>query len=130
MTAPKTVLYIEDNAANVALMESVFALRSDLELLVARTGADGVDMAMARRPDLVLLDLHLPDCHGASVLADLRIDPRTAGIPVVAVSADARGDQVERLLERGAAAYVTKPIDIGRLFETVEEALPTTGAAA
>jgi CheY-like chemotaxis protein len=130
MLAPKTVLYIEDNAANLALMESVFARRADLDLLVAGSGSEGLAMASGRLPDLVLLDLHLPDRHGADVLAALKADARTAAIPVVAVSADARRDQIERLLADGAAAFVTKPIDIACLLDTVEEALSAARAAA
>lgn len=126
--ARSRVLYIEDNPANAMLMRSIFETRPDLELIQASSASAGVQAARRERPDLILLDLHLPDATGAEVLGQLRSDPATSAIPVVAVSADARDDQARLLVEGGAAAYVTKPFDIRSLLEVVNQAL-TTGPA-
>ena len=82
-------------------------------------GRLGIDLAREHQPDLILLDLHLPDLHGHEVLDSLKGDPATRDIPVVVVSADATPTQVERLLAAGAAEYMTKPIDVERLLDVV-----------
>jgi CheY-like chemotaxis protein len=93
-------------------------------------GRMGVDLARRHRPILILLDLNLVDLPGAEVLKILRDDPLTRDIPVVVVSADAMPRQVQRLLSSGAKAYLTKPIDIHRLLELVDEAVTkATGQA-
>lgn len=116
----KTVLYIEDNLSNVSLVERILSRRPGLRLLVAMQGRMGIDLAVQHRPDLVLLDLDLPDLPGWDVLVELRADERTGGIPVVVISADASPGQVRRLQEAGAAAYVTKPLDVGDFLATVD----------
>ena len=116
-----TVLYIEDNAANVRLVERVFAGRADIEILVATQGRLGLDLARTRHPAVVLLDLHLPDINGEQVLQQLRDDPATRMVPVIVLSADANYRQIQRLLEAGAVAYLTKPLDIHQLVDTVDE---------
>ncbi len=115
-----TVLYIEDNASNVELMTEVLRRHGDLRLFVAADGRTGLDLAARHHPDLVLLDLHLPDLTGEEVLDRLRSAPATAAATVVAVSADATRAQIDRMLALGAATYVTKPFDvsvIGRLVD-------------
>jgi len=84
----RTVLYVEDNLSNVRLMEDIFAIRPGIKLVTAMQGQLGLDLAREHRPDLIFLDLHLPDLAGDQVLAGLRSDPRTRTIPVVMISAD------------------------------------------
>ncbi len=117
------ILYIEDNLSNLRLVEQLFATRRHLELLSAMQGRLGLDLARQHHPDLILLDLHLPDMAGDEVLRQLRADPATADIPVLMLSADAISHQVERLLAAGARAYVTKPFDIPALLRLVDETL-------
>jgi signal transduction histidine kinase/CheY-like chemotaxis protein len=114
-----SVLYIEDNPSNVRLVEKIFALASDMGLSVARDGAAGLALARAELPDLILLDLHLPDMSGEQVLAALLADPATAEIPVVVVSADASPVQTKRLRAAGAVGYLTKPFDVDQLLAAV-----------
>jgi signal transduction histidine kinase/ActR/RegA family two-component response regulator len=118
-----TVLHIEDNLANVELVERVLAQRPDITVLPAMQGRLGVDLARRHHPILILLDLNLVDLPGVEVLQILRDDPLTADIPVAIVSADAMPRQVQRLLSSGAVAYLTKPIDIHRLLELVDDAV-------
>ena len=118
------VLYIEDNPSNFALVEQVFELqRPSIRLLGAMLGQLGLDMAREHLPELILLDLHLPDVAGEEVLRQLQADALTRDIPVVMVSADATTEQPRRLLELGARAYLTKPLKITALVEAVDEAL-------
>ena len=124
-----TILYIEDNPSNLRLVEMVLEGRPDLLLLSATQGRLGVDLARARHPDVVLLDLHLPDLPGWDVLALLQGDARTHDIPVVVISADATPGQIARLLEAGACEYLTKPLDVGKLLQTLDEHLGPRGAA-
>ena len=121
----RTVLYIEDNLANLRLVERIFAHDPHIHLVPAGQGRLGVDLAREHSPDLILLDLHLPDISGDVVLRQLRDDPATASIPVVMVSADATTGQVRRLLAEGAHAYITKPIDVAELRRVVDN-LPVT----
>jgi signal transduction histidine kinase/ActR/RegA family two-component response regulator len=120
------VLYIEDNLANVKLIEHVFASRGDIDLVPAMQGRMGLDLARREPPALVLLDLHLTDMDGRDVLRELRADPATTAGPVIVLSADATERQIERLLAEGATAYVTKPIDLGDFLSAVDDLLPTT----
>ena len=116
-----TVLYIEDNLPNFRLVERVLARRPSVMLLSAMQGSLGLDLARDHRPDLILLDLHLPDIPGQEVLERLRSEPTTSDIPVVVVSADATAGQVERLMASGARAYLTKPIDVRQLLRILDE---------
>jgi len=117
------VLHVEDNPANVALVERVLAQRPDLVLVHAARGRQGVELALRDRPALVLLDLNLPDISGAEVLKELRADRRTEHIPVIVISADAMPRQMQHMLSAGAVAYLTKPIDIRDLLSHVDEVL-------
>jgi CheY-like chemotaxis protein len=116
-----TVLYIEDNAANIRLVERIFAGRTDIKIVVATQGHLGLDLAREHQPAVVLLDLHLPDIDGEQVLRQLRDDALIRTAPVIVLSADANHRQIQRLLEGGAAAYLTKPLDIHQLVDTVDE---------
>jgi CheY-like chemotaxis protein len=120
---PLTVLHIEDNLANVELVERVLAQRPDITVVPAMQGRMGVDLARRHHPVLILLDLNLVDLPGSEVLQILRDDPQTADIPVAIVSADAMPRQVQRLMSSGAVAYLTKPIDIHRLLDLVDDAV-------
>jgi len=115
-----TLLAIEDNVANLRVVERAMATRGGVELLSTVQGSLGIDLARQHQPDLILLDLHLPDIPGREVFARLSGDPTTAGIPVVICTADATPGEASRLLEAGAAAYLTKPIDLVQLFELIE----------
>jgi signal transduction histidine kinase/DNA-binding NarL/FixJ family response regulator len=124
-----SVLYIEDNPSNVRLVEQIFALSSELSLSVAREGAAGLAMARDLGPDLILLDLHLPDMSGEQVLSALLADPDTASTPVIIVSADASPVQAKRLQAAGAVGYLTKPFDVDQLLVAVRtRTTPTTVA--
>lgn len=118
-----TVLYIEDNLANLALLEGVVAYRPGVRLLSAMQGGMGRDLARQHRPDLILLDVHLPDMEGDEVLRQLRADPASRGIPVVALSADATPHQIERVRAAGAADYLTKPLDVTRFLAVLDRFL-------
>jgi PAS domain S-box-containing protein len=119
----RTILQIEDNLANRLVMEQILERRGDIALLAAMQGQLGLDLAREHRPDLVLLDLHLPDLPGAEVLARMRADIALRDIPVVIISADATEHQKERLLQLGARAYLTKPFEITKLMRTLDEVL-------
>jgi PAS domain S-box-containing protein len=117
---PATLLYIEDNLANLSLVESILASRPKWRTIPALQGQLGVELAREHRPDLILLDLHLPDISGEEVLRRLRADERTAHIPVVVISADATRDSRARLEGAGADGYLTKPLDLDAFLETLE----------
>jgi signal transduction histidine kinase/ActR/RegA family two-component response regulator len=123
-----TILYIEDNVANLRLMESVLELRPSVGLITAMRGKLGVDIARDQHPDLVLVDLHLPDMDGREVVRRLRSEPSTAGLPVVVVSADATPGRAEEILDLGVDHYVTKPIDIQELIAIFDRYLDGEGA--
>jgi signal transduction histidine kinase/CheY-like chemotaxis protein len=123
---PVTALYIEDNPSNLQLVMALLNRMPEVRLLTADSGHMGLQVARERLPDLVLLDLGLPDVAGAEVLNTLRSDTATASIPVVIVSADATESQVRRLLAAGASAYLTKPLDVELFFTVVDRALQPT----
>jgi PAS domain S-box-containing protein len=119
----RTVLYIEDNLSNLTLVQRILAHRPDVHLVTAMQGTMGIDLAREHRPDLVLLDLDLPDISGRNILTELRLDHRTAHIPIVIVSADASPAQVRRLIESGARAYLTKPLDVAEFLAVIDDIL-------
>jgi PAS domain S-box-containing protein len=121
---PATLLYIEDNLANLSLVETILWERPKWRTVSALQGQIGVELAREHLPDLILLDLHLPDIHGDEVLRRLREDERTARIPVLVISADATRAAIQRLMEAGAAAFLTKPLEVGEFLETLERLLP------
>ncbi len=125
-----TVLYIEDNPSNLQLVGALLSRLPHISLVTARSGHRGLELAQRQRPDLILLDLGLADISGADVLKRLRTDATTATIPVVVLSADATNSQVRRLLAAGAASYLTKPLDVGLFFTTVQEGLEAAATAA
>lgn len=120
----RTVLYIEDNEANLQLVRRILALQGDrFRFLGASDGLDGLEQARTMLPDLILLDLHLPEIDGELVLQRLRDDPSTRDIPVVVLSADATPSRIERLVREGVFAYLTKPLDIAGFVSTIHDAL-------
>ena len=110
-----SVLYIEDNPANVELVTRFLRGKPNIRLRSEASGRAGIESATRDVPDLILLDLHLPDMHGDQVLSELKAEPATAAIPVVVLSADASRAVVHRLLASGALAYLTKPIELAEL---------------
>jgi signal transduction histidine kinase/ActR/RegA family two-component response regulator len=120
---PSLVLYIEDNLPNLKLIERLLAHRPEVKLMPAMQGRLGVDLAREHRPDLILLDLHLPDIMGDEVLRQLREIPATRETPVVMISADATAGQIKRLLDAGARAYLTKPLDVKKFLVLLDEIL-------
>jgi PAS domain S-box-containing protein len=114
------ILHVEDNLANLALVEQILARHQEVELIAATLGGMALELARRHRPDVILLDLHLPDMSGIDVLGRLRADPVTTEIPVVVVSADATADRLERLETARVAAYLTKPIDVRELLRVIE----------
>ncbi len=122
-TTPRVILYIEDNLSNVTLVERILEMEPGLELLPAMQGRLGLDLARQHRPELIMLDLHLPDMGGEEVLRRLKSDPDTSQIPVVVLSADASKGQIRRLLDQGASDYLTKPLVVQRFLEVVHATL-------
>lgn len=122
-TPMRKLLYVEDNPANLKLVEQLIALRSDLHLLNAADGLLGVEMARAYQPELILMDLNLPGISGLDALKRLREDPATAHIPVVALSANAMPHAIRTGLEAGFYRYLTKPIKVNAFFATLDEGL-------
>jgi len=128
--ASGVVLYVEDNRSNVRLLQRVLERRPGVRLLHAPNGRDGLRMARDAAPDLILLDLHLPDMSGEDVLRQLSEDPVLQHIPVAILSADALPAQSRRLRASGAVAYLTKPLDIGQVIRTIDESLSDARARA
>jgi PAS domain S-box-containing protein len=123
LTFQRTVLYVEDNLATIGMMEEVFSMRPQIHLLTAMQGGLTLELAREHLPDLIVLDQHLPDIPGDQVLAQLRADPRTAGIPVVMCSADATERRRNQLLTAGAHAYLTKPVKVQNFLRMLDEVL-------
>ena len=114
------VLQIEDNASNAALVEQVLARRSAVRLVTSPEGRAGLALARDHRPDLILLDLHLPDIPGEELLHRLRAIPELGNAKVVVVSADATPSRIRRMLELGVEGYLTKPVDVEALLRLVD----------
>jgi CheY-like chemotaxis protein len=117
------VLYIDDSAINTVLVERILASRPEVVFGSAPDGRSGLDRAMRLRPDLVLLDLTLPDIGGEQVLAELRADPATRAIPVIVVSGETDPAVHHRLLAQGAQWWLTKPYEINDLLRLVDDSL-------
>ena len=117
-----TILYIEDNLSNIQLVEQILEMhRPSTKLITNIYGKNAVQFAIDYKPDLILLDLNLPDIHGSIVLELLQAEPRTAEIPVIILSADAVTRQIEQLMEAGAKDYLIKPIDVVQFLKAVDE---------
>jgi signal transduction histidine kinase/CheY-like chemotaxis protein len=118
--SPLTVLYIEDNLSNLQLVERVLSRRPGVRLISAMRPQLGLELAAEHDPDLILLDLHLPDMPGQEVFRRLQAEPRTAQVPVVVLSADARPSLIDELLGQGVRAFMTKPLDVKELLELLQ----------
>jgi CheY-like chemotaxis protein len=114
------VLYIEDNPANIEVVTRFLRTRPNLRLRSAKSGQMGLDLARREVPDLLLLDLHLPDMSGEEILWQLRADPATAGVAVAILSAEASPDVIRRMRARGVTAYLTKPLDLGEVGRLID----------
>jgi len=115
-----TVLYVEDNPANLMLVEDLIARRPDFRLLSARDGISGIAIAKAALPDFILMDINLPGISGITAMKILSEDPLTKHIPVVALSANAMPRDIEKGLQAGFFRYLTKPIKINEFMETLD----------
>jgi CheY-like chemotaxis protein len=121
--SPRTVLYIEDNPANMLLVVQLIARRSDLKLLMAVNGYTGIELARQFRPDVIVMDINLPDINGVDALKALLQDPATLHIPVVALSSDAFPKQIERGIQAGFFRYLTKPFQVDEFMDSLDAAL-------
>jgi signal transduction histidine kinase/CheY-like chemotaxis protein len=119
----KVVLYVEDNPANVHLMESVFRAMPGAELRVATDAETGLELAATGAVRAIILDINLPGMDGFAALARLRAEPQTADLPVIGLSARASGDDIERASDLGFYRYLTKPVDVRELLETLKTVL-------
>jgi len=129
-TRETTLLYIEDNVGNVRLIERLLIHRPNIRLVTTMLGREGFALAESHRPDLILLDVHLPDLPGIDVLAQLKSDERTSDIPVVMLSADASQEQIRRFDEAGARDYLTKPLDLQVFLTLLDGYLDETARTA
>ncbi|MDO8310333.1 MAG: response regulator, partial [Sideroxyarcus sp.] len=120
---PHSVLYVEDNPANLKLVEQIIARHPDISLLTAVNGNSGVEIARDKQPDVILMDINLPGINGFEALKILRADPATAHIPVIAISANAMPRDIERGMKAGFFRYITKPIKVDEFMGALEDAL-------
>jgi CheY-like chemotaxis protein len=119
----RTLLYVEDNPANLMLIEQLIARRPDMRLLTAIDGNLGIELARANQPEVILMDINLPGISGIEALRILRDDPATAHIPVVALSANAMPRDIEKGLQAGFFRYLTKPIRVHEFMQTLDVSL-------
>jgi PAS domain S-box-containing protein len=119
----RTLLYVEDNPANLMLVEEIISRRPDIRLLTAMDGDRGIEIARAVLPDVILMDINLPGISGVDAIKILAEDPATARIPVVALSANAIASDIEYGLREGFFRYLTKPIKINEFMDTLDIAL-------
>jgi CheY-like chemotaxis protein len=125
---PKRILYVEDTVENIRLVEQILTHRPSTALIPAMLAEVALDLAREHRPDLILLDLHLPDMPGEQLLALLRAEPATHDVPVVVLSADATQHHIDQLHAAGVAAYLTKPVAVRELLSTLDSLFdPPTG---
>ena len=120
---PKTVLYVEDMVENLRLVEQVLKQRPSITLVPAMLAGAALELARQHHPDLILLDAHLPDMSGQELIGMLLADPATRNIPIIILSADTTRAYIGQLLGVGATAYLTKPIGVRKLLQTVDEIL-------
>jgi len=117
------VLYVEDNPANMRLVEQLLKTFPNIELAGAETAEDGLAMAQQSVPDLILMDINLPGMNGYEALVELKKIDMTKDVPVVAISANALASDVEKGIDAGFADYITKPINLQAFFLTIKKHL-------
>jgi signal transduction histidine kinase/CheY-like chemotaxis protein len=122
-TGKRTILYIDDEPANISLIEKAFTNRSNIEFLSASNALDGIKIAEARIPDLILMDIHMPSMDGFIAFKKLKTMEKTSGIPVIAVTADAMDSNIKKAMSLGFLNYITKPVDFRKLFSLVDKAI-------
>jgi PAS domain S-box-containing protein len=120
---PHLVLYVEDNPANLKLVEQLIARRPNMRLLTAQNGNDGIRLARGYMPDVILMDINLPGISGIEAMKIIHLDSITAHIPVIALSANAIPSDVEKGIQAGFFRYLTKPIKVNEFMETLNVAL-------
>jgi len=118
----RTVLYVEDNKAGVQLMATLLARIPGVKMIAAETGKAGIELAERHLPDAILLDINLPDMNGFDVLGYLKVEASTENIPVIALTARTAFEDMERGMKAGFFSYLTKPIDIQEVLDTLEKA--------
>ena len=123
----RTLLYIEDNDDNLYMLQLRFDVLGGYEIISATDGAAGLAMAVAERPDLILMDLNLPEVDGWEAARRLKADPLTCDIPIIALSAHAMAGDREKALATGCNDFDTKPIEFDRLLAKIEQALAAKG---
>jgi PAS domain S-box-containing protein len=126
----RTLLYVEDNPANLELVEQLVARRPDLRILGAADGSLGIEFARAYQPEVILMDINLPGISGIEAMKILRSDPSTAHIPIIALSANAVPRDIEKALEAGFFSYLTKPIKVSEFMEALDVALAFSQSAS
>jgi CheY-like chemotaxis protein len=126
----RKLLYVEDNEDNLYMLQLWFDVLGDYEILSARDGAAGIATAAAERPDLILMDLNLPEIDGWEATRRLKADPATCDIPIIALSAHAMAGDREKALATGCDDFDTKPIEFDRLLAKIEQALATEASGS
>ena len=124
------LLYVEDNLANLKLVERLVGRRPELRLISAVTGRQGIELAREHMPEVILMDINLPDITGIDVMRVLRKDPATRHIPVIAISANAMARDVEKGREAGFFEYLAKPINVKEFTDTLNAALESAKVRA
>jgi CheY-like chemotaxis protein len=122
-----TLLYVEDNPANLKLVEQIILRRPDIHLLTAVNGNLGIEMARDKQPDVILMDINLPGINGFEAMKILREDPATANIPVIAITANAMPLDIERGMKAGFFRYITKPIKVDEFMKALDVGLEYAG---
>jgi signal transduction histidine kinase len=122
-TGTKKVLYVDDIPANVELVSHILSDFSNIELFSASNAFDGIEIAQTQAPDLILMDIHMPDMNGLMAFKKLQGNKETQGIPVIALSADARDCNINKALDMGFISYITKPLDIKKFIDEIGKIL-------
>ena len=125
-TPRKTVLQVEDSPANALLVELLLARREDLILLTATGGYQGIEMASSHQPDVILMDINMPELDGLAAMKILHNNPATSHIPVIALSSNAYPSQVKQGLDAGFFRYLTKPYKLNEFLATIDLALASS----
>ena len=124
--APR-ILYIEDNVSNLKLVERILERHATVEMIAAMQGSIGLALAREHHPDMVILDLHLPDMHGEEVLQRLKAEPETRDIPVIVLTADASRGLAQRLARIGSCEFLSKPLDVPRFLKVIAAYIDRAG---